>query len=88
MKIFAYFYFMKQEPEKVQQLAPQHIKHWRTNIFDYYQGGPFADWSGGLITFSRENLEEATKLVDEDPFIKEDLLAQYWLKEWVVELAK
>ena len=48
-----------------------------------YVGGPFADRSGGLITFESESTEEAERLVANDPFIREGLLDRYWVKEWV-----
>lgn len=48
-------------------------------------GGPFADRSGGPITFRAESLEEAERLAREDPFARADLIAEGWVKEWVRE---
>jgi uncharacterized protein YciI len=50
-----------------------------------YSGGPFADHSGGLISFAAQNLEEAREIILRDPFIEEDLIEQKWIKEWIPE---
>jgi hypothetical protein len=47
-----------------------------------YLGGPFADRSGGLITFDSASPAEAERLVADDPFVLEGLIEQPWLKEW------
>ena len=84
-KKYIYFYFMKTEGEKIMQVAPQHVIYWKGLKIADYLGGPFADKSGGLITFSANNLEEAEKYVNKDPFFIEDLLSDRWIKEWIVE---
>lgn len=84
-KKYVYFYFMKIEREKIMQVAPQHVSYWKGLKISGYLGGPFADKSGGLITFSANNLEEAEKFVNKDPFFTEDLLSDRWIKEWIVE---
>ena len=84
-KKFAYFYFMKKEPEKIGQIVPQHVEYWRGLNIDGYLGGPFSDRSGGLITFTADNIDQATDIVKKDPFIREDLLIDRWIKEWLVE---
>jgi uncharacterized membrane protein len=63
---FAYFYFMTDDRRRVQSVAPQHAAHWRgLNLLDY-SGGPFADRTGGLITFVADELTsaEAAELVE------------------------
>jgi hypothetical protein len=50
-----------------------------------YMGGPFACRSGRLISFTASGLEEATEIVLQNPFILEDLIAEKWIKEWIVE---
>ena len=82
---FSYVYFMKDDPDQVQAVAPEHAAHWRTRGLPNYLGGPFADRSGGLITFEARSVEEAEQLVASDPFVREGLLANRWLKEWRVE---
>lgn len=84
-KRFVYFYFMKHAPDKIRQTAPLHVDYWHSRNLAEYQGGPFADRSGGLISFAVTDLEKATSLVMNDPFVTEDLLENKWVKEWVLE---
>jgi hypothetical protein len=35
-------------------------------------GGPFADRSGGLITFDADSLEQAAGIIAADPFVQEE----------------
>ena len=80
-----HLYFMKDEPDRVRSVAPQHSAYWRGLALPNYVGGPFADRSGGLITFEIDSVQAAQQLVANDPFYREDLLASHWLKEWLVE---
>lgn len=84
-KRFVYFYFNRFEPEKIRQVVPAHVEYWQTASLKDYAGGPFGDRTGGLISFSASSLEEATAIALQDPFIKEDLIDQKWIKEWVPE---
>lgn len=77
-----YVYFMKDDPEQVRNVAPAHTAFWRSLGLAGYEGGPFADRSGGLITFDCSSLEEAERLVAQDPFVIEELVAPRWVKEW------
>ena len=56
---FAYFYFMKREPEKIRSVVPSHAAYWENLKPEGYSGGPFADRSGGLIIFEMASLEDA-----------------------------
>ena len=85
MKRFAFVYLMQDEPKHVAEIAPKHVDYWRSLSLPDYSGGPFDDRSGGLITFSAEDHEEASGYVREDPFMSEDLLDRCWLKEWIIE---
>ena len=80
---FAYFYFMQDNPDAVQVVAPQHAAYWR-EMASGYPRGPFADRSGGLITFEADSLERAQDMVAADPFVRLGLLAGSWLKEWAI----
>jgi uncharacterized protein YciI len=40
-------------------------------------GGPFADRSGGLITFEADSGAEAERLVANDPFLRGDLIDRH-----------
>jgi uncharacterized protein YciI len=85
MRHYAYFYFMKEEPERVRAVASSHAAHWQGLGLGDYVGGPFGDRRGGLITFAAEGDAEANRAVADDPFVKEGLLREHWLREWVIE---
>jgi uncharacterized protein YciI len=83
MKIrFVYIYFMADVPARVRSIAPQHVEHWHYLNLEDYIGGPFADRSGGLITFVVDEPAQAEAAVEGDPFVQGGLLERYWLKEW------
>lgn len=84
MKRFVYFYFNRSSPE-LPRVVPSHVRYWATAGVDDYLGGPFADRTGGLISFRASDLEAAHRLVREDPFARQDLIAEGWLKEWIPE---
>lgn len=81
---FVYAYFMKDEPERVQAIAPLHAAYWHDLHLRDYRGGRFADRSGGLITFAAEDGFQAQRLVEADPFVLERVIGDSWLKEWAV----
>jgi uncharacterized protein YciI len=82
---FLYFYFNRNEPEKIRQVVPAHVQYWQAAIRKGYMGGPFADRTGGLISFVASSLDEATDIIQRDPFVLEDLIDQKWIKEWLLE---
>jgi uncharacterized protein YciI len=82
---FMYFYFNRNEPEKIRQMVPAHVRYWKTANIKEYMGGPFSDRTGGLISFSVSSFEKATEIIQQDPFIVEDLIADKWIKEWMVD---
>lgn len=82
---FIYFYFNRNEPEKIRQVVPAHVEYWETANLKEYQGGPFGDRTGGLIFFTASSFEETTRIIQQDPFILEDLIAEKWIKEWIIE---
>lgn len=84
-KRFIYFYFNRNEPEKIRQVVPAHVEYWHTANPEGYMGGPFGDRTGGLISFLAASLQEANDIVLQDPFILEDLISQKWIKEWLLE---
>ena len=85
LKQFVYFYLMKNYPEKVGKIVPEHIKYWKDSEPINYSGGPFSDRSGGLILFEAENMEAATDLAMNDPFVVQELIEDKWVKEWIRE---
>lgn len=82
---FVYFYFMKEKPEVIREIAPSHTDYWRTRHLGLYLGGPFADRTGGLISFESTTLARAMQLVEDDPFVVHDLLEMKWVREWEPE---
>ena len=40
-KRFVYFYFMKNDPVKIQQVVPSHIKYWKESNLKNYMGDLF-----------------------------------------------
>ena len=81
---FLYFYLMNETPDQVGATAPAHAAYWQQLGLRNYAGGPFADRSGGLITFDADSAEEADQLAANDPFRRGDLIERYWLEQWLV----
>ena len=79
---FIYFYFNRDAPDKIAQIVPAHVRYWTTANLKEYVGGPFVDHTGGLISFVTSSLQEAITIVEQDPFVFEDLIEQKWIKEW------
>jgi uncharacterized protein YciI len=82
MPRFVYVYFNRDAPDRVTPVVPAHVQYWHSANLDKYQGGPFTDRSGGLITFGAPSLQAASAIVAQDPFVQADLIEQRWLKEW------
>jgi uncharacterized protein YciI len=80
-----YFYLMRDATDRVRAVAPDHAAYWRELGLRNYLGGPFTDRSGGLITFEVSAVDEAERLVADDPFVREDLLERRWVKEWLID---
>jgi uncharacterized protein YciI len=85
MDRFLYFYVMKGSPDRVREVAPEHAAYWRDLELRKYLGGPFADMSGGLITFETASAAEAEALVAADPFFRDGRLEHHWVKEWAID---
>jgi uncharacterized protein YciI len=82
---FAFFYLMRDDAPGIREAVPEHVAYWKGARLDGYRGGPFADRSGGLITFRAADLEEASAIVGRDPFVRRGLLRERWTKEWLPE---
>jgi uncharacterized protein len=80
---FLYFYLMREAPDRVRAAAPKHALLLAAVAAGRLPGGPFADRSGGLITFQAETAAAAQALVANDPFLREQLLERHWVKEWL-----
>ena len=78
---WAYIYLMRDEAARVREIAPHHAQYWR-ETGSAQRGGPFSDRSGGLIIFDATDEDAAERMVADDPFQREALLEQWWLKAW------
>jgi len=83
LKQYAFFYLMKNEPEKIGSTISEHVTYWQHTKAPNYSGGPFSDRSGGLILFEAESPEAASEFAMNDPFIIHDIIESHWLKEWM-----
>ena len=84
-KRFVYIYFMKRMSDAIREIAPRHVEYWKSRKLDGYMGGPFADRSGGVITFETASIAEAEELAQSDPFVVNGLIDSRWVKEWTPE---
>lgn len=73
---FLYFYLMRNAPDAIGQVVPAHVEYWHSRKLPSYLGGPFADRTGGLITFAATSLEDAKHAIEGDPFVRERLIEQ------------
>jgi uncharacterized protein YciI len=84
-KVFVFFYLMRNDASAIRDAVPEHVAYWKGARLDGYRGGPFADRSGGLITFRAADVEAAAAIVERDPFVRRGLLQERWTKEWLPE---
>lgn len=68
---------------KDDQVLEEHKEYLKKHIEDgkIFAKGPFTDHSGGLVIYSVENIEEAQRIIENDPVIKHKS-REYKLKEW------
>lgn len=76
---------MKNIPEKIVPIIPLHIEYWKKQNLENYLGGPFADKTGGLITFESSEIEKALQIAENDPFNDYEVVESKWVKEWILE---
>jgi uncharacterized protein YciI len=80
-----HIYTMRAEPDRIRAVAPEHAAYWRGLELAGYLGGPFGDRSGGLITFEADSIEDAVPLIEADPFVREGLVEESWVRQWLTE---
>ncbi len=80
MKKYIFFYFISASTAIINKIAPSHARYWADKLLT---GGPFADFSGGFVTFEAGSLEEAKRITEQDPFVKENILLKSELIEWL-----
>ena len=83
MKQFVFIYFFAEDREKTKRNLGDHVRYWKESNLSSYQNGPFTDKSGGMIIFSADSYETASRVIAADPLLREGTLQQFWLKEWV-----
>jgi uncharacterized protein YciI len=83
MPRYLFFYTMTDDGERIRAAVPAHVEYWRETPVEDYLGGPFADRTGGLITFSAPDAAEAAALIDADPFVAAGVIRDRWVKEWL-----
>lgn len=84
---FVFFYLMSDNPDRIREVAARHAAYWHDLALRECFGGPFADRTGGLITFEAGAADQAEQIVEADPFLREGLLASWWLEQWLPEPA-
>ena len=84
---FLFFYLMIDDPARVRDSAARHAAYWQQHAPLGYLGGPFADRSGGLITFEVDSPSQADQLVGNDPFIVDGVISRWWLHHWLTAAA-
>jgi len=82
---YAFSYSMSDDVALIRETVPQHVNYWKMLDLPDYIGAPFADRSGGLITFSAADDEVAGRLAASDPFVKTGAVTEYWVRQWMVE---
>lgn len=83
MQVYVYCYNMDGSPEAIGAAIPEHIEYWNAKGLEGYQGGPFADRSGGMIIFEAHDEATAKRLVAGDPFVVQAVVGDSWLKQWM-----
>ncbi|MEZ4838696.1 YciI family protein [Flavobacterium sp.] len=74
-------------PFKEQPNVMEHVKYMSTFLESkkLIMGGPFLDNSGGMMIYSCEKIEEALKIANDDPCVKNGLL-NVEVKQWFVPM--
>lgn len=66
-----YIYLMSNSKPINKELIEGHVEHLKelNGKGKLVLCGPFADYPGGMVIFSADDLEEATRIAQSDPFI-------------------
>ncbi|RLL46751.1 hypothetical protein D8M04_05985 [Oceanobacillus piezotolerans] len=84
MRYFAVFLPMKDE-EKSKAYRPEHLAYLEQKEEErkVFARGPFIDGTGGFVVYIADNLEEAERMVKEDPYIVHGA-RNYEIREWAM----
>ena len=66
-----YVYLMKNLKPLNEEVVKKHVEHLKElkSQGKLVLCGPFTDYPGGMVVITAENLEEATKIAEADPFM-------------------
>lgn len=69
--ILMYVYLMKNIKPLNEEIVKKHVEHLKAlkSQGKLVLCGPFTDYPGGMVVITAENLEEATKIAETDPFM-------------------
>ena len=86
MGLFAALIDFTDEEEIRLQTRPAHREYLRTLLEagKLAMSGPWADDTGALIIYDVENMAEAERILDEDPYRSAGVIANATMKEWRV----
>jgi uncharacterized protein len=84
MAYFAAILYM-QDPSRNQELRPQHLAYLEDlkTQGKIHAKGPFVDGAGGMVVYIAESLEEASKIAESDPYVREGV-RRLELHEWKI----
>lgn len=83
MKCAAYFRYCSDQ-SKIQSARPAHREYLSglKSQGKLVMAGPFAEESGALIVYNAPTLEEAQRLIEDDPFHTAGVFESYRIKVW------
>ena len=69
----AYIYLMSNQKNLNLEIVKKHVDHLQhlDKSGKLVLCGPFTDYAGGMVILNCENIEEARKIAESDPFIAE-----------------
>lgn len=69
----AYIYLMNNKKNLNLEIVKKHVEHLKKldESGKLVLCGPFTDYAGGMVILNCENIEEARKITESDPFIAE-----------------
>lgn len=69
----AYIYLMNNKKNLNLEIVKKHVEHLKKldESGKLVLCGPFTDYAGGMVILNCENIEEARKIAESDPFIAE-----------------
>lgn len=82
MAYYAAILYME-KPELNQEYRQAHLDYLAALVEQekVHLKGPFTDGAGGMVVYKAESLEEAQKIAEEDPYVKEGV-RRLELHEW------